>query len=414
MAAETRPVLPPEELRRYADGVVLGCLRLAEGETLLVDARPAHREFAVALAESAYRAGAGLVSVEYVDPRLRAARVAHARDEHLGVVPRARSQRLRAELAADAAMVAIHGEGDPGIFAGLPAERIAEDLRRTAQKLRWHRRKARERYIRWTIVAWPTEPWASAVFPELDVQAARERLARELLWFCRLGPEDPPGVAGWRAHNEAIERRNAALSELGLARLKLRGPGTELDLRLSPGTLWIGGDDETVHGTRFSPNFPTEESFTTPDARGTEGRFRCTRPLSFQGRTIEGIAGEFRNGRLVRLEAAREDDRDLLAAFLDSDRNARRLGELALVDRSSRIGRTGRVYANSLIDENAVAHMAFGLGFDETRGPDADRRTVNRSRVHLDVMIGSDELEATGIAADGTRVPLVRNGAWDI
>ena len=163
-----------------------------------------------------------------------------------------------------------------------------------------------------------------------------------------------------------------------------------------PETVWLGGLEVNAWGQRIAGNIPTEEVYTTPSAAGTEGTFRCTRPLSFASRMIEGIAGEFRRGRLVRLEADDEEERELLAAFLHGERNADRLGEIALVDRESRIGQAQRTFFNTLLDENAVAHMAFGYGFAEARTgePGArSKRGINDANVHQDVMIGSDELE---------------------
>ena len=158
---------------------------------------------------------------------------------------------------------------------------------------------------------------------------------------------------------------------------------------------------------------PKEEVFTSPEPRQTNGTFRCTFPLSFRGRLIEGLRGEFSNGRLVRLEADSDDDRDFVAAFIDTDRMGRRLGEVARVDASSRIGQTGRIYYNTLLDENAAAHIAFGSGFGGTRS-ETPARGVNRSTIHLDVMIGSPELEATGFNARGRRIPLIHEGTWRI
>jgi aminopeptidase len=168
-----------------------------------------------------------------------------------------------------------------------------------------------------------------------------------------------------------------------------------------------------VDGRRFAPNMPTEETFTSPDPRQTSGTFRCTFPLSFRGRLIEGLRGEFSNGRLVRLDADSDDDRDFVAAYIDSDRAGRRLGEVALVDASSRIGQARRIYYNTLLDENAAAHIAFGTGFGGTRS-ETPARAVNRSTIHLDVMIGSPKLEVTGVNARGRRIPLIRDGAWQI
>jgi aminopeptidase len=161
-------------------------------------------------------------------------------------------------------------------------------------------------------------------------------------------------------------------------------------------------------------NVPTEECFISPDAAATDGVFRCSRPRSFGGRVLEGLAGEFRGGRLVRLVAKREGDRDWFARYLAATPGAERLGEIALVDASSRIGQAGRIYYNGLLDENAVAHMAFGSGFAKTRTVPIGRRRygVNRSKTHIDVMIGTDALNASGILQRGRRVALVKDGEW--
>jgi aminopeptidase len=158
---------------------------------------------------------------------------------------------------------------------------------------------------------------------------------------------------------------------------------------------------------------PTEETFTSPDPRQTNGTFRCTFPLSFRGRMIHGLGGEFSNGRLVRLDADSDADRDFVAAYLDTDRGGRRLGEVALVDSASRIGQTGRIYYNTLLDENAAGHIAFGSGFGGTRA-ETPARGVNRSAIHLDVMIGGPKLEVTGFSARGRRIPLIHEGTWQI
>jgi aminopeptidase len=168
------------------------------------------------------------------------------------------------------------------------------------------------------------------------------------------------------------------------------------------------------HGSRLAPNMPTEETFTSPHADGTNGAFTCTFPLTFQGRLIHGIAGEFRNGRLIRLDAATKEDRDFLAAYVDSDPtgHGRRLGEVALVDATSRVGQSGRTYFDTLMDENAAAHIAFGAGFGGTRN--GSTRGLNRSTIHLDVMIGGPAFEVTGVTASGRRSPLISGGLWQI
>jgi aminopeptidase len=382
---------------------------LRRGETLLVDCEPAHRELAVAIAEAAYRAGAGLVDVAYIDQRVLRARIAEGSDDSLGRVAPWQRPRLRAATDPAAAFVRILGEERPGLLAGLDARRIAADFQGRAQARRWFMREIAANRVRWSVVAWPTPAWARRAYPELTPARALRKLGEDVAWFCRLAPDD--GDDAWVEHARRLERRAAALSRRRLSGLEFRGPGTRLDVALAPDGRWLGGGATTDRGRRFYPNVPTEEVFTSPEPRSTSGTFRCTTPLSFNGRVIEEIAGEFRRGRLTRIEARRDSDREILATALATDRGAGRLGEVALVDRESRIGRSGRVFDDTLFDENAAAHIAFGEGFADTR---RDGGAVNRSKVHLDVMIGSDEVEVTGVGARGRRVPVIAGGEWQL
>jgi aminopeptidase len=412
-AATIGGILEPAELERYANAIVKS-LSFKRGDTLVVRGAPAARELMVAVAASAYRAGAHAVDVVASDPLVMRARLLHGRDDALGVLTPWHKMRLRELMKPDTAEVSIAGESEPGFLDGIAPKRITTEYARAGAQTRAFRRASLDNRVRWTRAAWPTDYWAGKVYPELPVLEAKRKLAHDLMWFCRLTDEDGARASGWLSHQRAVMRRSQKLSKLGLARLELRGPGTELDVKLVPGTLWLGGMEKTPRGVPVAANMPSEESFTSPDASATEGTFACTFPLSFQGRLIEGLRGEFRNGRLVRLAAKRDQDRDFVASYIDSDpKNGRRLGEVALVDSTSRIGQTGRTYYETLLDENAAAHIAFGNGFGQTRSQ-KPARGLNRSTVHLDVMIGSPELEVTGTNAKGKRVPVIREGLWQI
>jgi aminopeptidase len=407
------PLLPPESLSRYADAIVSACLGIEQDDTLVVQGEPEHRELLVAIAGSAYRAGARYVDILTLDPLVMRARLLHGTDDALGAVSPWARRRLREVASPQGALAQIAGEGEAGYLDGVPPERIATDYSRLAKQVSSLRRAQLSMRARWVIAGWPTDYWAGQVYPGLAPLKAKRRLASDLLRFCRLADEDGKGTSGWRKHLRTLSRRSARLTKLGLTRLELRGPGTELDLGLAADTRWLGGPETLADGRTLAPNMPTEETFTSPDPRKTNGTFRCTFPLSFRGRLVHGLSGEFSNGRLVRLEADSADDRDFVAAYLDTDRAGRRLGEVALVDASSRIGQTGRIYYNTLLDENAAAHIAFGSGFGGTRA-ETPARGVNRSTIHLDVMIGSPELEATGFDARGRRIPLIHEGTWRI
>jgi aminopeptidase len=409
----TEGLLPPASLARYADAIVKASLAIGDGDIVLVQGEPEHRELLVAVAASAYAAGAEFVDVVTTDPLVTRARLLHGGDKAIGALSPWNRLRWREVSTPRGALVSITGAGEAGYLDGVAPERIAADYQRFARKMAFVRRAQLNMEARWSIAAWPADHWARQVYPNVEIGRAKRKLANDLLSFCRLTDADGAGTSGWTKHLKTLTRRGAKLTKLGLTGLELRGPGTALDVGLSPGTRWLGGPEAMRNGRVVAPNMPTEEVFTSPEARATSGTFRCTLPLSFRGRLIEGLRGEFAGGRLVRLEADSRADRDFVAAYLDSDKGGRRLGEVALVDASSRIGQTRRIYYNTLLDENAAAHIAFGSGFGGTR-TDKPARGVNQSTTHLDVMIGSPKLEVTGIGPRGKRIPLIREGLWQI
>jgi len=407
-------ILDPQARTRYADAIVKASLGVGKGDYLFVQGHPEHREMVVAVAEAGYRAGATTVEVVYYDPLVSRAHLEHGSKDALGVVSPWALQRMRELVKPHGARAVLTGEVDHGYLDGIDPKRIAADQAGVAAKTKFFHRKNLDLDARWTGAAWATDYWASQVYAELPPLEGKRKLQQDFLWFCRLTDEDGAGSRGWLDHVRAIARRSAKLTRLGLAALELRGPGTELDVKLTPGTRWLGGQEETQSGVKIAPNMPTEETFTSPHATGTNGTFACTLPLTFQGKLIHGLRGEFSNGRLVRLEADEDDGRDFVASYVDSDPsgNGRRLGEVALVDTTSRIGQSGRTYFHTLLDENAAAHIAFGAGFGGTRPQGS--RGLNRSTIHLDVMIGGPDFEVTGVTAKGKRVPVIADGLWQI
>jgi aminopeptidase len=393
-------------LARYADAIVRDGLQIGAGDVLAVHPEPIQREFAVALTEAGYRAGARYVDVLEDDPRVTRARALLAPEDTLDWRPAWQDSRMHELMREGAGVIWISGSEDPQVLADVPPARA---VRRVVDRpgLTPYRRAVGRADARFVVVAWPTPAWAAQVYPELASEAALATLGDDLLRFARLGADDPPD--GWRLHAEGLAERARKLTELDLRELRLRAPGTDLHLALPEGTSWRGGISD-VRGHRITPNIPTEEVFTSPAQQATSGTFRCTRPLAIAGRVIEGIAGEFRRGSLVRIEADRDDDREFLAAYLARDRGAGRLGELALVDASSRVGSAGRPYFTTLLDENAAGHIAFGLGFGDTRP--AGGPAVNKSGVHVDVMIGAPEMDVDAVDGKGRKVTIIADGSF--
>jgi aminopeptidase len=291
---------------------------------------------------------------------------------------------------------------------------LALDHSRRNSKLRWFIRASDSLEHKWCIVDFPTDGWAAQAYPDLELDDAHRRLFADLCSFVRAGPDDPEGA--WAEHAATIARRADALGERRLRSIRYHGSGTDLEIGLIPGARWCAGARESPYGDIISVNLPTEEVFTSPDRRAASGTFACSRPLSIYGRVIEGIRGEFAGGRLKRVDCDQEEDASYLRELF-ATRGGDRIGEVALVDASSRIGAAGRVYWSSLLDENAASHFAFGFGFPASvldPGDAAGKRQINSSDIHLDVMIGTPEQDVTGTDDRGRQVPVIRDGSFCI
>jgi aminopeptidase len=266
-----------------------------------------------------------------------------------------------------------------------------------------------ERLINWTIVPCPTRGWAERVHPELAPDAAVARLWQQIGHICRLDEPDP--IAAWRTRMDHLLAVSTRLNELELDQLLYSGPGTELAIGLLPGAHWQSAELTTAEGITHVPNIPTEEVFTTPDPERVEGVVRATKPLYTAGALITGLRVRFEGGEAIAIEA--DEGAAALQALSERDAGAVRLGEVALVDRDSRIGRLDTVFYDTLLDENAASHIALGHGFLFTVD-DTVKARVNESEIHIDFMIGSNDLKVTGVTPAGREVPLLRDGAWQI
>jgi aminopeptidase len=270
-----------------------------------------------------------------------------------------------------------------------------------------------ERLINWTIAAHPTEGQARQVFGEPDV----DRLWDAVATAVRLDAPDP--VAAWDEHLEKLGRRCERLNAFAFEAVRFSGPGTDLTVGLLPVAPWMCGVGKTRDGIRHVGNMPTEEVFACPDWRRTEGTVRSTRPLAVGGAIVRDLELRFSAGEIVEVSASTAAD--VVRGQLEADEFAKRLGEVALVDRESAVGKTGITFFDTLFDENATCHIAFGagvaFGIDELEGlsPDELReRGVNVSTVHTDLMIGGPEVDVDGITADGSIVPILRDDAWQL
>ncbi len=394
-------------LERLADIAVALGANVQPGQIVSVGADHGQYELARAIAASAYKRGASFVDVWYFDPYVKRARIAFASEESLTFVPSWYARRMLALGEEGAARISLAGPTTTGLLDDLDPDRAGRDQLPFIKEIL---SVISDRTTNWTVVPCPTEPWARLVHPDLPADEAVDRLWEEVAHVCRLDESDP--IAAWGERADTLSAAAARLNAQHFDALHFEGPGTDLTVGLLPTSTFRAARDETVGGIVHLANLPTEEVYATPDPERTDGHVRSTKPLVLaDGTIIRGLEVRFEGGRAVQIDA--EQGAGVMRGRAAFDDGAARLGEVALVDREGRIGRLGTVFYDTLLDENAASHIALGDGFDEGLSDD-DLSRRNRSSIHIDFMIGGDEVTVTGVTRDGDRIPVLRNGSWQL
>jgi aminopeptidase len=390
-----------ERLERYAELVVRVGINVQPGQEVFLYPDVEYHELARALARQAYQAGASYVHVLYRDGHVRRAMIELGPDEALTYTPE--WLKVCVSSLAGNALIATSTDPEPELLADLDGERIGRAVQQEVTEIRLQ--QMAQNTVNWCGIGAPTEAWAERVFGEPDV----DRLW-DLVAFCmRLDEPDP--VAAWTEHLARLAERTKQLNELHADALHYRGPGTDLTVGLLPNARWMAGTGDTAAGITYVANMPTEEVFTSPDARRTEGTIRSTQPFPLLGQIVRGLEVTFEQGRAVRVEA--ESGADLVRSHFETIENADRLGEVALVTGESRVGQTGTLFYDVLYDENSTCHVAYGAGLPFLLDGEPDDG-FNVANIHVDFMVGGPELDVDAVLADGTVVPLIRAEEWQL
>jgi aminopeptidase len=406
--------IDPVKLDRLAELAIKVGLQLKAGQDLLMTAPTAALPLVRKVAEHAYRSGAGLVIPILSDEAVTLSRYRFAPDEGFDRAAGWLYDGMSKAFAANTARLAIVGD-NPMLLAGEDPIKVARASKANSVAYQPALEKIVNFDINWNIIAYPSLSWAKQVFPGDEEDVAVAKLADAIFAASRVDNDDP--VAAWEKHNAMLRNRTEWLNAQRFSALHYSGPGTDLTVGLADGHEWVGGASTAKNGITCNPNIPTEEVFTTPHARRVSGHVVSTKPLSYQGSLIDGIAVRFEEGCIVAAKAARGEE--VLNKVLDTDEGARRLGEVALVPHSSPISKSGLLFFNTLFDENAACHIALGQCYSKCfiDGANLTPEQIaaqggNKSLIHIDWMIGSDKTDIDGIHADGRRVPVFRKGEW--
>jgi aminopeptidase len=398
-----------DQIERYGELTVRVGANVQPGQEVVIACGVEHVEVMRAVARAAYRAGATRVTPFIRDRHVRRAAIEFGPADMLGVSPAWELELVRSWRESKPALVSLTGLAEPHLFDGLDPALVGRsdpiDVRSETIAL------VTNRLTNWVIVAAPTAGWAESVFGEPDV----ERLWGAVATATRLDADDP--VAAWRTHAENLQRRATAMNDHGFDALHYRGPGTDLTVGLLPAGEWQCATFTTQDGITHIPNLPTEEVFTTPDWRRAEGTISTTMPLVVPGigATVDGLGFTVHNGRIEEVRA-KGDGAAVIEEQLSHDEQCRFFGELALVPGDSAVKKTGVLFRDTLFDENATCHIAFGSGLPFTvAGADGLDRDgllaagINVARNHVDFMVGGIEVEVDGLDANGVTTPIIRD-----
>lgn len=403
-----------EELKKYAELAVKVGVNLQKGQLLVINAPIRTKELVYQITEVAFQVGASNVHVEWEDDTFTKIKYVHAPEEAFKEYPIWKAKGYE-EMAENGAAILSILAPNPELLQTVDPERVAMAQRTAGKAMEKFRQYIQSDQISWTIIAYPTIEWANKVFPNLESEEQFQGLWEAIMNATRLNTPDP--VVAWQEHQSQLQEKVTYLNQKKYKKLHYRSPNTNLTIELPEKHIWVGGGGESERGVAFVPNIPTEEVFTTPKRDGVNGTVSSTKPLNYGGTIIDNFSFTFKEGKVVDFKA--EQGYETLKRLLETDEGSRYLGEVALVPHHSPISNTNLVFYNTLFDENASSHVALGsaYAFCLEGGKTMSKEELkangsNSSIVHVDFMIGSDELNIDGETVDGRLEPLFRNGNW--
>lgn len=408
-----------KKLEMYANLLIIHGLNVQPGQIVNITCECIHSPLAEKMTRAAYRCGAKFVHVDFVDPKLSRIRIEESKsDDYFKYVPPYIPVKYNDFVDEHAAVIRIVGSEDPHILEDLPPQKVNDIQKYLRQSLkRYYEEGIGKSKVQWNVAAAATPAWGKQVFPELSPEEANDALWEAIFKICHADQEDCLKI--WQKKAQDIEHRSKILNDLKIETLHFKGPGTDLKVGLSRKALFKGGSQKSANGTLFEANIPTEECFTTPDKRKTEGKVRITRPVFVNGKLVKGLELEFSHGAITKFTA--KEGQDHFASYIENDEGAKYLGEVALVGIDSPIYQSKRIFHEILYDENAACHIAIGFAYRfcvdggaTMTAEELEQIGCNDSHVHTDFMISSEEVDVIAETFNGKEVPVITRGEWAI
>ena len=410
-------MLNEKQMENFAELAVKVGANMQKGQEVVIRCDVKCAEFAHLIAKKAYELGAKNVVMEWRDEELDRINMLNAEKETLCDIPHYFVDQWNYFIERKCCLISISAD-NPNKYTGCDAEKLAAYQLAFAKARNKFRNATMSNYLRWTIVSIPTPAWAQKVFPNLPTDVAVDKMWDAIGHIMRLDTPNP--TEAWRKHIDTLHRRAKFLNDHNFEYIHMKNAkGTDLKVGLALDHTWIAAEEEGQDGLPFTANMPTEEIFTAPHNKKISGTVVNALPLVFNGSVIDDFAITFENGKVVDFKAG--VGHDVLKGLLESDKGVLSLGEIALIGKNSPIAESGILFYNTLFDENASCHLAFGASYPTTvkngnslTAKEKAQKGLNQSVQHVDFMVGTKDLDIDGIGFDGKVTPLFRDGEWVI
>ena len=407
-----------QNLQKYAKLLVAKGINVQKGDWVKMTISVDQATLARLITKEAYTLGAEKVIVKWSDDEITKQNYIHQSEAVLTDIPQYEIQESEDHVLNHRVSRLSIISSDPGLLNEIDPKKVAAFQKVAGKAFKAQRVATQNDDIKWTVAAAAGAGWAAKVFPDLEnTEEQVDALWDQIFKTCRVYEEDP--ISAWDEHIKTLKEKATKLNDMQFDALHYTAPGTDLTLGLPKNHIWASGQSYNPKGEGFVANMPTEEVFSAPDTRRMDGVVRSTKPLSYAGTLIEGIEVHFKEGKIVEISAEKGDE--AIKKLVFDNEGGTGLGEVALVPDPSPISQSGIIFYNTLFDENASNHLAIGSAYPTTiqggtemSEEELQQNGMNTGTVHVDFMIGSNEMNIDGIKQDGTRVPIFRNGDWAI
>ena len=403
-----------KNFEKYAELILKKGLNIKKGECFTVSVNEDTLPLVRVIAKQAYKMGVKDIIFLFNDDDLTLSKYLYANDAAFDEFPKFKVEYAENYLKAGYHRLALH-TANPELLQSVDPKRLDKWESVFAKANKRVQKYTMNNMVKWVVAAAASPAWAKSLFPDLSVEKAVEKLWENIFAATRVNLDDP--IAAWSEHDKNLKKYSKFLNKSQFTKLIYKAPGTDLEVCLVENHIWQGGSGTSKAGATFFANIPTEEIFTMPHAYKVNGVVKATKPLIELGNTIENFSFTLKDGKIVDYTA--EKGKDVLKTLLSIDEGASRLGEVALVPHDSPISNTNILFKDTLFDENASCHFAFGAAYSDTvengeklSASEKKKIGMNESMTHVDFMVGGPELSVIGIDKNGKEVQILKNGNW--